>query len=100
VAAAVIIVVVLMFLPEKKIPVLGTIGQRTMPIFLLHGFVIRYMKYAKAWNRLEQAGFPVKGGMGILLLLLLAAGIVALIMALTYLWDKLKAKCLGGFRSK
>jgi hypothetical protein len=71
-----------------------------MPIFLLHGFVIRYMKYAKVWNRLEQAGFPVKGGMGILLLLLLAAGIVALIMALTYLWDKLKAKCLWGFGTK
>lgn len=100
VAAAVIIVVVLMFLPEKKIPVLGTIGQRTMPIFLLHGFVIRYMKYAKVWNRLEQAGFPVKGGMGILFLLFLAAGIVALIMALTCLWDKLKAKCLLGFRTK
>lgn len=91
-AAAVFIVVFLMFLPEQKISVLNTLGKNTLPIYLLHGFVIRYMKHAKIWLGLEKVGFPVKGGAGIFVLVLLTAAIVAAIMFITYLWDKLKVQ--------
>ncbi len=99
-AAAVFIVVFLMFLPQEKLPILGTIGQHTLPIFLLHGFVVRYLKYAKVWSTLEKAGIPVKDGTGILVLIFFTVGIVALIMVLTYFWDSLKTRCLGLFRTK
>lgn len=39
--AGVWIMLCMMLMPDKKIPVLSTIGCYTMPVFLLHGFVVK-----------------------------------------------------------
>lgn len=48
------IMVLVMLMPNKKLPVLSTIGRCTMPIFLLHGFVVKLvdMHYDKAGGKL------------------------------------------------
>lgn len=42
--ACVWIVFLLLAVPDKKIPFLSVLGQNTMPVFLLHGFVRIYVK--------------------------------------------------------
>lgn len=32
-------------MPSKQIPVISTLGQRTYPIYLLHGFILKYLNY-------------------------------------------------------
>ena len=31
------------FLPDKKIPVIDKLGQNTMPIYLTHGFLVKWI---------------------------------------------------------
>lgn len=43
VCAVSFIIFLLVFIPKKKVPFLSYIGQNTMPIFLMHGFVVRFL---------------------------------------------------------
>lgn len=42
--AVLFIVFLCLFVPKCKIPIVSQIGQNTMPVFLIHGLVIQYMK--------------------------------------------------------
>lgn len=44
-AASVFIVFLCIFVPAKSFPVITRVGQNTLTIFLLHGFLIRYLAY-------------------------------------------------------
>ena len=34
---------------QRRIPLLTTLGQNTMPVYLLHGFLVRYLQYRQFW---------------------------------------------------
>lgn len=43
--AMISISLVLLVVPDKRIPILSNIGMYTMPVFLIHGFIVKYCKY-------------------------------------------------------
>lgn len=44
------IIFLLAAIPEKKIPFISTIGQRTIAVFLLHGFIVKALEKTKILN--------------------------------------------------
>lgn len=51
----VFIIFLCLFVPKKKMGIITWIGQNTMMIFLLHGFIIRYLAYK---NVLQTINYP------------------------------------------
>lgn len=50
--AVVILVSLLVLIPNVRVRWMSYLGQNTMPIFLLHGFIVRWMGlYRSLWNR-------------------------------------------------
>ena len=41
VMAALWIVIAMLMMPDRRIPLLSVVGRYTMPVFLLHGFVVK-----------------------------------------------------------
>ncbi len=52
---------------SRQIPLVGRIGRNTLPIFLLHGFVIQFLNYTKP-GFLQSLWLPVPISCGLLLL--------------------------------
>lgn len=54
-------------MPNRRIRFITRLGQNTMPVFLLHGFVMRFLKYypVPALNQ-----YPIIGGMTLIIILL------------------------------
>lgn len=44
---------ILVLAPNRKIPIVSNIGMHTMPIFLIHGFIVKYCKYYLAANEMK-----------------------------------------------
>ena len=53
---------------SRKIPFIGRIGQNSLPVYLLHGFVTQWLKYKK-YAILQKAWTPFLLALGLLLLL-------------------------------
>ena len=45
--AVVILGCIMVSIPNRKIKVISYVGQNTMPVFLVHGFVIRWLSVSK-----------------------------------------------------
>lgn len=56
VTATTIILFLCLFVPNKRIPIITTLGQSTMEIFLLHGFLVRFVNYK---NIVEASSAPL-----------------------------------------
>ena len=73
--AGIWIVVGVVFMPNIKIPILSTIGRFTMPIYLLHGFIIKIIgKYYS--QRAEKLSFPLALAFSMFVVLLLGNKVV------------------------
>lgn len=47
----------LLFLPNKKLPMLSHIGSSTLPVFLLHGFFVEWLKASKLFQSIPYKTF-------------------------------------------
>ena len=77
-ALAVWIILFLMaWLPGKKIPLLTWIGQNTMPVFVLHGFAVKYLQlkldWAEYFKQTPLLALPACIGAALALVLLLSS---------------------------
>ena len=62
-------VLCIFILPNKKIPIVSTIGSNTLPIYCMHGLVIRTGAKLGLFNHTEMHNFLIAGGLTLLILL-------------------------------
>lgn len=55
-AAFLVILCAVRFMPEKKLPFLTGLGAKTMPIYLCHGFVIKWIGNEKLFKHIKWKG--------------------------------------------
>lgn len=72
-----IILFLIAWLPGKKVRLLTWIGQNTMPVFILHGFVVKYLQnklmWAKYFKQTPILALPACVGVSLFLVLLLSS---------------------------
>ena len=70
-------------IPNRKIKVISYVGQNTMPVFLLHGFVIRWLPVSKISFDPAQNGVLVPVLAIILIMILVSPPVVNLVKVIT-----------------
>ena len=54
--AVICLCVFIIWIPDRKLPLLTRIGQNTLPVYLLHGFIIKTMEYYGVMERTVTPG--------------------------------------------
>ena len=70
-------------IPTRKIKVISYVGQNTMPVFLVHGFVIRWLQASKISFDPAQNGVLVPVLAIILIMILVSPPVVNLVKVIT-----------------
>ena len=81
--AVVILGCIMVSIPNRKIKVISYVGQNTLPVFLVHGFVIRWLPVSKISFYPAQNGVLVPVLAIILIIILVSTPVVDLVRMIT-----------------
>ena len=71
ITAAAWIVLIKRVVPKKEIPIISALGQNTLPVFLIHGFVMRLAKYYHIFHYSQKLNFLLACILALVLILAL-----------------------------